>query len=776
MHIEGKKIGVNLFKDNFDISDIKADSINNSIFVNSKDNKAESKQEKDEKNEYLNARILQVKEYTINEFKKEFENQSFKYNNAMDEATFYKALDEYLTTNINSMVFYASQDAINNGEDGYKAAVKSLGDFVNRVKNLDENKHQTFFNMIADETVKMYSEKLLVNIPESGSPNSILTPQIKFDTNNKEIPVSEKEPEPLKKSHLLQVLELVDLLGDLDKEMQRHTKELIEDLEWVQKYVQTSDTTGINNIVHHHDTVFHDLNYLRKVSNGIEKQVNLNCYSSKEELKKAYPEDKYTIVSSDDSILNEQTSTTQTASIEHFDVFDNETGKITFAVDILKDEEQIVTIKTAKNDKYEDLVYKTEYDSNGKLIESFTPGIYEYTMRIKDMLEENGRFFGNHSSIDELKNLIYQIDTDYVKEVLEEYEYNDAINMPRLNTSLGTSFDEHPNSIVKDIFSIKRTPNAIKYDLAKHVIDKLVKKAKIEGVDIHDITDSLYKELDKQKLKFKMNSSEIDRYMRCIYLRIKDSKEDKGSINSKLLKCEGNETPANGKIDEKFRQGEQGDCWLIAGIQSIVRNDEIKALLENCIEVRENGDIKVTLKGVDVSYIIPKNRLYDLEYAEGDKDVRAIEIAFEKYKKTVQGDLSGIYGNPGYEAFRILFGIKPDVTILQNNNFLQDLLYGKKTYLKKIKSGKYLTVGCVTKKTDKKAIDERGNEVELDYPHGYSITGADDKYVYFTNPHNEDGTLKMSIDDFSEAFDYLSMAKISKIRKNIKKYDKKNMI
>ena len=108
MHIGNKKIGFNLFKDVLDISGIQTDSINNSIFVNSKDNKAESKQEKDEKNEYLNARILEVKEYTINEYKKEFKNQDFKYGDIMDESTFYKALDEYLDENLNSMVCNAA--------------------------------------------------------------------------------------------------------------------------------------------------------------------------------------------------------------------------------------------------------------------------------------------------------------------------------------------------------------------------------------------------------------------------------------------------------------------------------------------------------------------------------------------------------------------------------------------------------------------------------------------------------------------------------------------
>lgn len=736
MDIKGKQIKFNITEQNTETSVMKQETVSNgSIFsAGNVDNRTKLK-ENSGKEEYLNGRIQQVKEFTVEKLKNEFDNKSLEYDYPIDKSEFNKAVEMYMDLRLNTMIETVRKQAAENGKDENEAAIVALGTFVNKINSLDENGRKMFFGKIADQAVERYK-----NNPkgESFSDTTISL------ANTVEISRTEEE---------LPLVDLLLLLGDLKDNQQEQIETFTS---WIE-FFDTGDTTVLREIKKKlYGVEFRDLNFLRKAYEEIPTNINVEELFDDNKLKEKYPEDKYTIIKSND--VQEGIYENQIIS-----VYSNESNEIIYKYQIVSTDGQIYKIDVRNNDISGDMLYKATYNRKGTLIDKHTTGTTDYIMKLEEILNEKKRFFGKKTSDDELIDLIRQIDTDYVVEVLTDYDDSNYAAM---------FYDEDlKNSLIKDIFAMRRTPNSLKFELAKHIIDKLVRCAELEDVNIDDIKTELYKELDKQASNLRMSSEKIDRYVRCIYLRIEDRHLDDKYENYGGIQNVEDEASPNGKIDNAFQQGYIGDCWLISELKAAANNEETRKILEDCIEVQSNGDVKVTLKGADVSYIIPKNRLIMSDYAQGDMDVRAIEIAVEKYMKNEEGNVHGIHGNKGDTASKLLFGVKPKLLECKHKTFWQRLL-GQKYYLNKIKSGKYLITSGIYNEPSKTAINENGENVELDYPHGYTVTNADDEWVYFSNPHDKTGVLKMSHDDFFSTFDEVCFTKVSKIRKKIQKYIK----
>ena len=137
MYIKGKHINTNLWTQNYEVSALGQDSIpNESIFGLDNANKNQDKLNQ-EKAKYLNNKIQQVKNFTIEKIKEDFENNLLEYNYTISQPEFYKALDMYLDVNLNSMVEVFRKNAAELGEEEYDAAIKGLGKFVDKVNSLD---------------------------------------------------------------------------------------------------------------------------------------------------------------------------------------------------------------------------------------------------------------------------------------------------------------------------------------------------------------------------------------------------------------------------------------------------------------------------------------------------------------------------------------------------------------------------------------------------------------------------------------------------------------
>jgi len=204
---------------------------------------------------------------------------------------------------------------------------------------------------------------------------------------------------------------------------------------------------------------------------------------------------------------------------------------------------------------------------------------------------------------------------------------------------------------------------------------------------------------------------------------------------------------ANGKIDRNFRQGKEGDCWLLAGIESAAQNPKALAQLNNQIKVDGNGNVTVYLKGVNRRYTVSKEELQAAsKLSKGDLDVKAVEIAIQKYCKETGKTINGgtvkdfykiMFGTPKYEKAKSL-----------SNSTLNELRNGKRIGI----------AGCV--KTNIKAHDKYGNEVPIVNDHMYAIKSVGKDTIELVNPWDTSKTIIMSLSDFKKAFSEVSTIKI----------------
>lgn len=111
--------------------------------------------------------------------------------------------------------------------------------------------------------------------------------------------------------------------------------------------------------------------------------------------------------------------------------------------------------------------------------------------------------------------------------------------------------------------------------------------------------------------------------------------------NDKLTEAiANNDNKINGYIDENIAQGIVNDCWLITAVENMSYTPKGAQLLHEAISSDDDGNIKVYLKGPNLTYTITKeemnaaNKPYTL-YSRGDDDMLAIEIAVEKFRQDV---------------------------------------------------------------------------------------------------------------------------------------------
>ena len=98
----------------------------------------------------------------------------------------------------------------------------------------------------------------------------------------------------------------------------------------------------------------------------------------------------------------------------------------------------------------------------------------------------------------------------------------------------------------------------------------------------------------------------------------------------------------DGCIDT-FKQGNTGDCYLLAGIESLSNTEEGKQIIKESIKRPFWGGVSVTLKGVNKTYYFSAQELLEAkQLSKGDDDVLAIELAFKKYREEKFAELAEI--------------------------------------------------------------------------------------------------------------------------------------
>ena len=282
--------------------------------------------------------------------------------------------------------------------------------------------------------------------------------------------------------------------------------------------------------------------------------------------------------------------------------------------------------------------------------------------------------------------------------------------------------------------------------------------AELEKVFIRNNDGTLSKEIDKEN---------IDNNI----IGIEDfSKQDLKELYQYCSRP--NEKVANGKIDNEIYQGSVGNCWLLASIKALTNNEETLKKLEQLIEVKENGDVIVELKGAKKKYTITKEELQNKkEFSRGDKDVNALDIAIDRYIKEQNLTLKwyqrlarmfnkdkidplsteiGAFGdNTISQAYSILFGEE------NLNIFYVKINHPNQELIQHLKSGNEVVVtGTLNPKVHEiNAKDENGEDYKLITNHAYTIISADENNVILLNPRNTEKKIIVSIKDYLNSFD-----------------------
>ena len=318
-------------------------------------------------------------------------------------------------------------------------------------------------------------------------------------------------------------------------------------------------------------------------------------------------------------------------------------------------------------------------------------------------------------------------------------KFTEKINVDNVIPVVNMYKNTYGKSIFKAIMRNVFLSSEVRANAVKHIKDMYMQAMKRSGTYTDDYDKLIDGHIDYEKNKFgRMNSKDIDEDIRALF----DRHRQTSKLNNKLI-------PANGKIDATFNQGYVADCWLLSAIKSVSLNPKGQEMLNDLISLDDKGNVTVQLKGVKRTYTISKEELEGAnEFAQGDLDIRAIELAVNKYLHEI-GDHGGnkyndaqiseyyydIYdGNLVSAPYRILFD-KQVVNETQANE----------ETIEQIKSGEYSTV----------VLSNNNYKTPEGYQkhHIYAVTGADDSYLYLSDPYKPDINLSMTHDNFLKFFD-----------------------
>lgn len=320
-------------------------------------------------------------------------------------------------------------------------------------------------------------------------------------------------------------------------------------------------------------------------------------------------------------------------------------------------------------------------------------------------------------------------------------KYTERINVDNAIYVVNCYKNMYGKSVFKAIMRSIFISSDTRAEAVKHINEMYMQAMKRDGVYTDDIYKLIDGHIDYAKNKFgRMNSRLIDRDLKTLSDRIKQTKLKKNIIY-----------PANGKIDAKFNQGEYLlDCWLISTIKSLSVNPKGQKMLNDIMSADKNGNVTVRLKGVGKKYTISKEELEGSnELAQGDLDVRAIEISIRRYfhesdhnlSEKIKNRFSGpIIHFDEYNMYNGIHTLSRPYFIMFGNPVVPDSRPSKGT-INNIKTGEYSTV--------------------VSNGHAFAVIGADDKYVYVSNPYNADKKLKKTHKEFLKSFNACYSTKLS---------------
>ncbi|MCM1339537.1 MAG: calpain family cysteine protease [Muribaculaceae bacterium] len=371
---------------------------------------------------------------------------------------------------------------------------------------------------------------------------------------------------------------------------------------------------------------------------------------------------------------------------------------------------------------------RTKTSRSGSLFSSRKPNNTVSASTVAQSLKDDiyAKKFGIPTTGPNIGKHVSQVNSTNVREVMNKYA--------ELTGNKETLF-----SAILDEYGL---PESEREAYVKHIFYARMDSAKKEGIYIDDIKKDFDSEIKKKGLISK-------KYVNALYTKlIKRTK--KVNANEGQVKDR-----ANGKVDKDFKQGKTGDCWLLAGIEALSQSPRGLKALNDSLKVLPDGSVRVTLKGVGKEYVISRQEINNAkELSTGDADVRAIEIAMNRYFKEEGGvrNRVDINGNKAWVLFKAITG-------KGGKNFFQDT-YGRipdrwfsDSQINNFNKPNHIAVVSASGKgSETFASPSGGDSVKLLKSHAYTVKGSDSKYVYLINPHNTSKVIAITREDFKEFF------------------------
>lgn len=356
-----------------------------------------------------------------------------------------------------------------------------------------------------------------------------------------------------------------------------------------------------------------------------------------------------------------------------------------------------------------------------------------------------------------LSKHVQMINADNIKYVLTEYKNlsrnkhgevrAESINLSNMLYNI-TGIDYDISEVSDKLFPIEGLLTAISEEqgLKESVRKKLINQ--IVDVSLNDKAPEVQSRI-KRDIASHPNDNhkiEVDIY------RAENS--DAGDLRNPELKKEKIDTKNNKTFSGQIKQGLTGDCWLLAGLNSIIAKPEMRTKLEKLVSYDDkSGDYVVNLKGAKKIYRVTQAEINEYTgLSMGSEKVNAVEIAMDKLIRdnsyenkedlffidkefehitnvTIDGNYSlflwnSLFGSDGKQARK---NIDPQNEDFNNPN---------RVYEMHLNQPEKFTVSGLAK-------SEKEENYSIISRHAYSIIGSDKDNIYLLNPW--DSTDKITI-------------------------------
>ena len=230
----------------------------------------------------------------------------------------------------------------------------------------------------------------------------------------------------------------------------------------------------------------------------------------------------------------------------------------------------------------------------------------------------------------------------------------------------------------------------------------------------------------------------------------------------------------NGEIEDTKQGSGMGDCWVLAGTNSLRTSSYGASMIKDAIKQNDDGSVTVTLKGVGKSYTYSPKEIIDNEYStpsakysNGDTDMNLLERAIGDYRRELIE--SGDYKKNGRDLSKTagkeatvadpLKGGQIDEAIYYITGQKSEFVYRDKDAISEMletygeSSNKYV-MNCSFQKQDYSVGS-------ITTAHAYSIVGVDEDNVYVVNPWDSSQKITYPKEEFLANANQVSMTDLT---------------